>query len=139
MNAPDPAAPPTRTAPSGATAPQDRTARHLAATLRTWGIAILLAGLVAAGLIYAFAPDATGGDLANQVAQGRMYRHNLELMGGTTAVLIDDFDRWFFGLWHGKSLAATVAVIALGAGIACLAAARIATVADGEERQRPGE
>jgi hypothetical protein len=42
-----------------------------------------------------------------------MYRDDLELYGGKTSVLLDDFARWFAGLWHGKSLAFTVACITI--------------------------
>jgi hypothetical protein len=37
----------------------------------------------------------------------------LELYGGKAALVADDFSRWFAGLWHGKSLAFTVAVISI--------------------------
>ena len=43
----------------------------------------------------------------------KKYVHDLELMGGKPAVLADEFSRWFIGLWHGKSLAFTVAFIAI--------------------------
>jgi len=47
-----------------------------------------------------------------------MYRHNLEVYGGKLNVIMDDFRRWFDGLWHGKSLAfivsCTTIVISFG-------------------------
>lgn len=107
----------------------------LAGTLRAWGIAVLVVGLTAAALIAAFAPGATPDDLANRVAQGRMYRHNLELMGGTTGVLIDEFDRWFAALWHGRALAATIAVLAIAVALVCFVAARLARTAQSDPRQ----
>jgi hypothetical protein len=39
----------------------------------------------------------------------KMYSHNLELYGGKLNVIMDDFRRWFLGLWHGKSLAFIIA------------------------------
>jgi hypothetical protein len=42
-----------------------------------------------------------------------VYRRDLELYGGKAALLADDFSRWFVGLWHGKSLAFTVAGISI--------------------------
>jgi hypothetical protein len=42
-----------------------------------------------------------------------MYRRDLELYGGKAAMVVDDFSRWFVGLWHGKSLAFTVAGISI--------------------------
>jgi hypothetical protein len=41
----------------------------------------------------------------------KKYIHDLNLYGGKAAVLADEFNRWFVGLWHGKSLAFTVAFI----------------------------
>jgi hypothetical protein len=43
----------------------------------------------------------------------KKYIHDLNLYGGNTAVLADEFNRWFVGLWHGKSLAFTVAFITI--------------------------
>jgi hypothetical protein len=43
----------------------------------------------------------------------KMYEHNLELFGGKAAVLANEFRYWFVGLWHGKSLAVTVACITI--------------------------
>jgi hypothetical protein len=37
----------------------------------------------------------------------------LELYGGKANVLADELRRWFIGLWHGKSLALTLACIAI--------------------------
>jgi hypothetical protein len=37
----------------------------------------------------------------------------LELYGGKTAVLANEFRYWFIGLWHGKSLAFTIACITI--------------------------
>jgi hypothetical protein len=39
--------------------------------------------------------------------------HDLELYGGKANVLANDFMRWFVGLWHGKSLAFTIACITI--------------------------
>ncbi len=43
----------------------------------------------------------------------KMYKHDLELYGGERSVLMDEFMRWFAGLWQGKSLAFTVAAITI--------------------------
>ena len=39
----------------------------------------------------------------------KLYRHNLEVYGGKFNVIMDDFRRWFVGLWQGKSLAIIIA------------------------------
>ena len=84
---------------------------------------ILLVGLGSAILIYQTAETDSGGVLGYVVSGGaiysikpensKVYLHDLELYGGKSAVLADEFRRWFSGLWHGKSLAFTVACIAI--------------------------
>ncbi len=46
-------------------------------------------------------------------ANSKKYVHDLKLMGGNAAVFADDFNRWFIGLWHGESLAVTIACITI--------------------------
>ena len=86
--------------------------------------AILLIGLGCATAIYLLANDdedisSTGYDVVNGQVYSRMKEkskkqiHDLELYGGKAAVLADDIDRWFYGLWHGTSLAYTVAGIGI--------------------------
>ena len=43
----------------------------------------------------------------------KKYLRDLELYGGKANVLMDQFRRWFMGLWHGKSLAYTIAGITI--------------------------
>ncbi len=72
-------------------------------------------------LIYQSAGDDSGSVLGYEIINGsayplrpedsRTYRRDLELYGGKAALFADDFSRWFVGLWHGKSLAFTVAGI----------------------------
>ncbi|MFA4902468.1 MAG: hypothetical protein WC600_06955 [Desulfobaccales bacterium] len=79
----------------------------------------MLVGLGGAALIYHSAADTHYGALGYEAADGaiypimpddsKMYRHNLELYGGKLNVMMDDFRRWFFGLWQGKSLAVILA------------------------------
>ncbi len=82
------------------------------------GVAILLGGLIGAVLIYMFADTDGAPDSAREIVSGRMYQHNVELMGGKFAIYAVQFSQWFAGLWQGRSLAYTVAmltvVIALG-------------------------
>jgi hypothetical protein len=79
---------------------------------------ILLVGLSSSSLIYLTAEKVLEDGLVRQFEQSKKYRHDLELIGGKANVLADDFYRWFGGLWHGKSLAFTIAwitvVISLG-------------------------
>ena len=83
----------------------------------------MLVGLGSAVLIYQSAGDDSDNVLGYEIIGGsaypirpedsRTYRRDLELYGGKAAVIADDFSRWFVGLWHGKSLAFTVAVISI--------------------------
>jgi hypothetical protein len=87
------------------------------------GAIIILVGLGSSILIYRSAGDDSNGVLGYEIIDGsaypispedsRMYRRDLELYGGKAAVVVDDFSRWFAGLWHGKSLAFTVAGISI--------------------------
>ena len=86
-------------------------------------VIILLVGLGSAVLIYQTADADLSSVLGYEMAGGsvypitpensKIYKHNLELYGGKAAVLADEFRRWFEGLWHGKSLAFTVAFITI--------------------------
>jgi hypothetical protein len=82
-------------------------------------VAVLLVGLVAAVFVYFFANDNNDLDAADELANARMYQHNLEVIGGKFAVYLDEFNRWFASLWHGKSLAYTIAVIAIATAAVC--------------------
>jgi hypothetical protein len=43
----------------------------------------------------------------------KRYMHELELYGGKANVIVNEFRTWSVGLWHGKSLAFTVACITI--------------------------
>ena len=84
---------------------------------------ILLVGLGSAIFIYLTADNVLDGVLGYDIAGGevypvtpdnsKMYAHDLELYGGKAAVLANEFRYWFVGLWHGRSLAFTVACITI--------------------------
>lgn len=98
------------------------------------GAAILLAGLLGAVAIYATASDERSDTLGYEIVDGvaypivahdsKRYRHDLERFGGKAAVLADDFNRWFAGLWIGKGLANTVATLAAGVALGFFRAAQ---------------
>lgn len=84
-------------------------------------VIILLTGLGGAAVIYFTAADNSNDVLGYEMAGGnvypvtpedsKVYMHNLELYGGKINVLANELTRWFQGLWHGKSLAFTIAFI----------------------------
>jgi hypothetical protein len=87
--------------------------------LNLLSIFILVLGLGSAALIYVRAGNNPYGALGYEVIDGniypvmpedsKIYRHNLEVYGGKLNVMMDDFRRWFIGLWQGKSLAFIIA------------------------------
>jgi hypothetical protein len=87
------------------------------------GAAILLIGLSSSVLIYLSAENYSERVLGYEMLGGsvypimpvdsKKYRHDLELYGGKANVLADEFISWFNGLWHGKSLAFTLACITI--------------------------
>jgi hypothetical protein len=97
--------------------------RNLHAFFKIISAIILLFGLGSAIYIYQTAEDYLSGVLGYEIIGGsaypimaqnsKMYRHDLELYGGKAAVLADESSRWIVGLWHGKSLAYTIACITL--------------------------
>jgi hypothetical protein len=86
-------------------------------------IIILLGGLGSSILIYRTAEDKPYGVLGYEEEGGnvypimpedsKQYQRGLELYGGKANELMDQFRRGFIGLWHGKSLAYTVACITI--------------------------
>ena len=96
---------------------------HLRESLILIGAIIMVVGLGSAIWIYQSAGNYSGSVLGYEIIDGsaypirpedsRIYRRDLELYGGKAAVVVDDFSRWFVGLWHGKSLAFTVAGISI--------------------------
>jgi len=97
---------------------------------------VLVAGLACAAWIYEKAddsPDLSGAYqiiVVNGVPQpiapneSKMYQRELQRYGGKMALLLDDINRWWSGLWRGKSLALTVAFLTLvfSSGILLIAA-----------------
>ncbi len=106
--------------------------------LRTWlyivSAIILAGGIVSSVLIYLAAMNDESADSGYEVIGGfvypgggaynKKYIHDLQVFGGNAAMLADRFTRWFNGLWHGTSLAYTVAVISLLVSFVVFVAAR---------------
>ena len=86
---------------------------------------VLIAGILVGSAIYWTAPEAEPtayiiiGDTAHPYdpTASRAYVSQLERFGGKAAVLFDDFNRWFTGLWVGKALGLTIACISAGAAL----------------------
>ena len=99
-------------------------------------VVVAVAGLFGAALIYLTAGEDSEADADVQVvvvdgktyriplANTKMYRRELQRFGGEAAVLADDFNRWFAGLWHGRSLGITIAWISAFTALALFLLAR---------------
>jgi hypothetical protein len=73
--------------------------------------AILFLGFAAAVVIYLTAQPPPENPLGYDPLDTKKYLHDLEVYGGKANVIAAQFREWFNGLWHGKQLAFTVAVI----------------------------
>lgn len=75
---------------------------------------LLLLGLGSAVLIYALTPPSPAEDPWRTDPLGqRRYVRQMQVMGGKANLLSAEFIDWFDGLWHGRTLAGTVAVLTL--------------------------
>ena len=93
-------------------------------------VLVLIAGLGCAAWIYGTADDGPDLSGAYQIivvngvpqaiapSESKAYVRDLRRFGGKMALLLDDIDRWWSGLWRGKSLALTVAFVAVLASLA---------------------
>jgi hypothetical protein len=73
---------------------------------------LLVLGLGAAAWLYIRPPAEPADPLGNLLMQ-KKHMHDLRVMGGTANVTLAEFQAWFAGLWRGRALAGTVAVLAV--------------------------
>jgi hypothetical protein len=88
------------------------------ARLRVVSGFILGIGLTGATAIYVTSPPASELPAGYDITQTKRYRHDLELYGGKANVQLDEFRRWFQTLWHGRSLAGTIAFLSVMTALA---------------------
>jgi len=82
-----------------------------AVRLRRLTAAILAVCFARALIIYLTAGAAPENPLGYEPLETKRYVHDLELYGGKANVLAAEFREWFAGLWYGRNLAYTVAVL----------------------------
>lgn len=97
------------------------------------GVLVLLAGLTASAWVFLTATDERSDVIGYELVDGqtypittqdsKLYRHDLERFGGRAAVLADDLARWFAGLWRGRRLSLTLAVLTVAVSFVCFRAA----------------
>jgi hypothetical protein len=86
---------------------------QLQARRRFIALAILLAGLGSALMIYLTATPAPANPLGYEPEDSKPYLRQMEVYGGKANVLASEFRLWFESLWHGRRLAATVVFLTL--------------------------
>src|SRR5262245_13343854 len=95
--------------------------------------AVLAFGLGAAACIYLLIDEPDSSDrvvIVNGAAYSvpanitKQYSREVQRFGGKAALLFDDLNRWFSGLWHGKALARSVLCISVIASLALFGASR---------------
>ena len=72
---------------------------------------IMLVGLGAAAVVYLAAGDVPEGVPDFDIEGSKRSLREMEVYGGKANVLVAEFMAWFGGLWHGRSLAYTIASI----------------------------
>lgn len=93
----------------------EREARF-ARLMRRIAIAVLAVGLSAAAVVFALAPAEGSGDetdAAASIRDSRRYEQAMERIGGKAVVFAAELNDWLASLWHGRRLAATLAVISV--------------------------
>jgi hypothetical protein len=104
-------------------------------------VAVAVVGLLGALLIYVRADDSDADENVQIVivdgqaykvplASTKMYQRELRRFGGEAAVLFDDINRWFAGLWHGRSLAVITACVTAFVSVVLFLLARAAPYSD---------
>lgn len=84
------------------------------------GYAILAAGSACSYWAHRVAvSDELGDALMAQARDTKGYQGQMEYLGGKANVLGHDITSWFVGLWHGRNLAYTLAVLTLLAALIC--------------------
>lgn len=74
--------------------------------------AVLIVGFTAAVVAYFVAATRPENPLGDPL-ENKKYIHDLQLYGGTANVVAAEFRDWLAGLWYGKNLAYTLAVLTL--------------------------
>jgi len=94
------------------------------ARLQLGALVVLVLGLASALGMYLAADDAPASAALAEMHGSKPYVHQLERFGGKAAVMFDQFNRWFAGLWEGRQLGVTVAWITIVLAAAMFLVAR---------------
>jgi hypothetical protein len=101
----------------------------LEACFQRVGLLVLIAGLFAAALVYlnTVPQDQTdpasyafeGGKVIPMPRDSKRSALEMERMGGKANILAAEITEWFQGLWRGRTLAYTLALLSTGSCLAC--------------------
>ena len=94
------------------------------ARLQLGALVVLVLGLASALGMYLAADDAPASAALAEMHGSKPFVHQLERFGGKAAVMFDQFNRWFAGLWEGRQLGVTVAWITIVVAAAMFLVAR---------------
>jgi hypothetical protein len=95
------------------------------------GVSILIVGLFCAAWVFVAAADDSGDSnvVSYQIVAGhnyaitttdsKRYQYDMERINGKYAVVADEINQWLSSLWHGKRLAYTIVILAIGVSLAC--------------------
>jgi hypothetical protein len=84
------------------------------------GYVVLVAGTIASAWAYRVAVvDEMSDSLMAQARNTKDYQGQMEYIGGNANVLGSEISGWFAGLWHGRNLAYTLAVLTIIAALMC--------------------
>lgn len=74
---------------------------------------VLLVGLTSAVAVFFTAVDPADNPLGNPAEDSKIYRRSMEMVGGTANLVAGDITDWLTNLWHGRTLAYTLAFLTL--------------------------
>ena len=97
--------------PPPAPAVPENAAEALERRLRRVTRTLLAAGFGAALVAWIVARARPENPLGYDPLDNKKYIHDLQVYGGTANVVAAEFREWFAGLWYGKNLAYTIAVL----------------------------
>ena len=81
--------------------------------IRRFTATVLALGLGSAITIYFTAKPTSDDPFGSNLLDSKKSLRELEFYGGKANVLSAEFQQWFIGLWHGRTLAATIAVLTI--------------------------
>ncbi len=90
---------------------EESAARALERRVRRITRILLAAGFGAALVAWIVARARPENPLGYDPLDNKKYVHDLQVYGGTANVIAAEFREWFAGLWYGKNLAYTIAVL----------------------------